>query len=97
MTDVARQDPGVALGRVLRVGQDADVHVLDARVDVGVVDDLPRQEDAPVRELLARLVRVLDRAVDAVAEAELAGEGQGELARPGEYPSVFRRSTIRLS
>jgi hypothetical protein len=44
------------------------------------VDDLAGDEDAPVRELLARLVRVFDRAVYAVAEAELLGEEERQLA-----------------
>ena len=43
----------------------------------------PGQEDPPVRELLPRLVRVLDRAVHAVAEPELAGQLQAEVAGAG--------------
>ena len=50
-------------------------------VDVRVVDDLAGQEDAPVGKLLARLVGVVDRAVDAVAEPELAREMDGEPPR----------------
>ena len=65
--DVPGVDVRIARDGVLFLGQDADVHRLHAHVHVGVVDDLARQEDAAVRELLARLVRVLDGAVDAVA------------------------------
>ena len=43
-------------------------------VDVRVVDDLAGQEDVAAGEAPARLVGVVDRAVDAVAEAELARE-----------------------
>ena len=43
-------------------------------VDVRVVDDLAGQDDRRDRETLARLVGVIDRAIDAVAEAELARE-----------------------
>ena len=46
-------------------------------VDVRVVDDLAGQEDLPVGKPLARLVGVVDGAIDAVAEAELAREVHG--------------------
>ncbi len=49
-------------------------------VDVRVVDDLAGEEHALVRELQPRLVGVVDGPVDAVAEAELAGEVHGEPA-----------------
>ena len=80
--DVRLLDAGVALfGGVFVVG-DPDPERLDPPVDLRVVDDLAREEDAAVRELLARFVGVLDRAVDAVAEAELAGELDPDLAGP---------------
>jgi hypothetical protein len=41
---------------------------------VGIVDDLAGEKDALVRKLLAGLVRVVDRAIDAVAEAEFGRE-----------------------
>ena len=44
------------------------------------MDDLAGDEDAPVRELLAGLVRVFDCALDAVAEAELLREKERQLA-----------------
>ena len=43
-------------------------------VDVRVVDDLAGQEDVAAGEAAARLVGVVDGAVDAVAEPELARE-----------------------
>jgi hypothetical protein len=81
--DVGLVDGRVALVRLLLVLQDHDPERFDASVDLGVVDDLAREEDAPVRELLARLVRVLDGAVDPVAEAELAGQLHLHVARLG--------------
>ena len=49
-------------------------------VDVRVVDDLAGQEDRPIGKPLARLVGVVDGAIDAVAEPELAREVDGEAA-----------------
>ena len=60
--------------------EDLDPHLAAAAVDVRVVDDLADEEDAPVGELPARLVGVLDRALDAVAEAEFAGEPDRDAA-----------------
>jgi hypothetical protein len=45
------------------------------------VDDLAGQEHLAVGEPPARLVGVVDGAIDAVAEAELVGEMDGEPAR----------------
>jgi hypothetical protein len=45
------------------------------------VNDFAGQEDAPVGEALTRLVRVIDRSIDAVAESKLAGEMNREPAR----------------
>ena len=47
-------------------------------VDVGVVDDLAGEKDVAPGKSRDRLVRVVDGAVDAVAEAELPGEMHGE-------------------
>ena len=44
------------------------------------MDDLARQVDAAIREALARLVGVVDGAIDAVAEPELAREMNEEPA-----------------
>ncbi len=46
-----------------------------------VVDDFAGQEHLPVWKLPARLIRVVDGAVDAVAEAELASEVHDEPSR----------------
>ena len=73
---------GPSVVRVLAgIGQEADALRAQLVVDVRVVDDLAGQEDAPVREALARLIGVVDGAVDAVAEAELAREVDGQPAR----------------
>ena len=74
MTTSVASTPRVPILGAAVVGQDADPERLDAAVHLGVVDDLAGEEDPAVRELLPRLVGVLHRAVDAVAEAELAGE-----------------------
>src|SRR5687768_16477848 len=58
-----------------------NAHGLDARVDVGVVNDFARQEDAAIGKLAARLIRVVDGAIDAVTEAEFLREL--EMKRPG--------------
>src|SRR5438128_1813176 len=60
--------------------QNLHAHAGELGVHVGVVDDLPDEKDALGRELGAGLVRVLDRAVDAVAEAELPGQLEREVA-----------------
>src|SRR2546422_10342970 len=49
-------------------------------IDVRVVNDLADQEVALVGELGARFVRVLDCAVHAVTESELAGEPERQVA-----------------
>ena len=51
-----------------------------AIVDVRVVDDFARQEHAAIGKSLARLIGVVDGAVDAVAEPELAREMDRETA-----------------
>jgi hypothetical protein len=60
--------------------ENLDPHLAEAGVDVRVVDDLADEEQASVRELAASLVRVLDGALDAVAEAELAREAHGDVS-----------------
>ena len=47
-------------------------------VHVRVVDDFAGQEHAAIGKPLARLVRVVDGAIDAVAEAELLREMDGQ-------------------
>ncbi len=41
---------------------------------MGVVDDLAGQEHTPIGKALARLIRVIDRPIHAIAKPELAGE-----------------------
>ena len=60
-----------------------DAHVLDAAVDVGVVDDFAGQEDAAIGKLPPGLVGVVDGAIDAVTKAEFLGELEVEPARAG--------------
>ena len=60
--------------------QEADAGVAQPIVDVRVVDDLAGQEDVAAGEPPARLIGVVDRAIDAVAEAELAREMDGQPA-----------------
>ena len=79
--DVAVADDGIPL-----VGEDDDVHLPQARVDVRVVDDFAGEKDPAVGEALARFVGVFDRAIHAVAEAELPCELQPELTDGGFEP-----------
>ena len=74
--DVVRADRGQVIGSGPAGGQEADPHLGQLAVHARVVDDLARQPDPAVGEAVARLVGVLDRAIDAVAEAELAGQAQ---------------------
>ena len=78
---VGRSHLPVARVRIVGGGQDPDTHALQAPVHLRVVDDLAGEEDPPVGELLAGLVGVLHRAVHPVAEAELPGQLQDEVAR----------------
>ena len=55
-------------------------HGVELRVHVRVVDDLPDQEDALRGELGAGFVGVFDGPVHAVAEAELAGQFERQVA-----------------
>ncbi len=63
---------------VRRVGQELDALAAQPIVHMRVVDDLAGQEDAAIGKALARLIRVVDRAVHAVTESELAREMNGE-------------------
>ena len=86
--DVLGGDPGeveLALGIVL---EDGDAHGPELGVHVRVVDDLADQEEAALRKLDTGLVGVVDRAVHPVAEAELAGQPEGE--RPRLEPVAAR-------
>ena len=76
--DVVRGDPGEIELAIGPVAQEGDPHFLEPGVHVRIVDDLADQEDPPVGKLGPGFVGVLDRAIDAVAEAELARETEGE-------------------
>ena len=56
------------------VAEELDALAAQPIVDVRVVDDFAGQKNAPIGKALARLIGVVDRAVDAVAEPELARE-----------------------
>ena len=62
------------LPRFGRLAQESDAGGPQPIVDVGVVDDLAGQVDVLFGKSPPRLVGVVDCAVDAVAEPELAGE-----------------------
>ena len=70
--------------RARRVGvaEKLDALGAEAVVDVRVVDDLAGEKHAAIRKPLARLIGVVDRAVDAVAEPELAREMDRETPGP---------------
>ena len=67
--------------RFAGVAEEADALGAQLVVDVRVVDDFAGQVHLPIGKPLARLIGVVDGAVDAVAEAELAREVDGETAR----------------
>ena len=79
-----RQDHDVVrrqrVERFTRVGEEADALRAKLVVDVRVVDDFAGQEHRAIGKALARLVRVVHGAIDAVAEAELAREVDGQPA-----------------
>ena len=54
---------------------------LESLVDVRVVNDLAGQKDVAVGEAPPCLIRIVDRPIDAVAEAELARQMDREPAR----------------
>ena len=67
---------------VVGVAEELDAFAAQAIVDVRVVDDFARQKHAAVGKSLARLIGIIDGAVDAVAEPELAREMDRETAGP---------------
>ena len=68
-----------------RIAQKPDALRAQLVVDVRVVNDLAGQMDRAIGEALARLVGVVDGPIDAVAEAELAGQMDGERG-----PALYR-------
>ena len=79
-----RQDHDVARPETLNhagvVGEKADPHRAELVVDVRVVNDFAGQEHCALGEALAGLIGVVDGAIDAVAEAELARQVQRQPA-----------------
>ena len=75
-----RQDDDVVrrqrVERFAGIAEEADALRAQLIVDVRVVDDLAGQEDGAIGKARPRLVGVVDGAIDAVAEAELAREVQ---------------------
>ncbi len=87
------------------VGQEPDALRAEPIVDVGIVNNLVGEIHALVRKPLAGLVRVVDGAVDAVAEPEFPGEVDcqsaalsGEITRPHlvDDAAVVRRGELCL-
>jgi hypothetical protein len=88
--DILRPDLRVAGGGVHLLGEDTDAQPLDAEVHIRVVDDLSGEKDPPLRELLLRLIGVFHRAVHAVAEPELPGQPEHEVAGPGRVVELLQ-------
>src|SRR5206468_12387331 len=80
--DVLGEDRLETRTAAIRLPQEPDAHLLDAGVDVRIVNDLADQIDGAVGKFSAGLVGVLDGAVHPVAETELAGEEERERAGP---------------
>ena len=60
--------------------EEGDPHRLEFGVHVRVMDDFTRQIDGTIRELLSRLIGVVDRALDSVAEAKFLRQTDGYIA-----------------
>jgi hypothetical protein len=79
-----RQDDHVVwcerINRFAWIGEEADTLCAKLLVDVRIVDDLARQQHRAIGKPLARLICVVDCAVDAVAEPELPREVNGQPA-----------------
>jgi len=76
--DVIRRE---RIDRLAGVGQKSDALSAKLRVDVGVVDDFAGEHDRPLGKPHARLVGVVDGAIDPVTEAELTREMHGQATR----------------
>ena len=66
--------------------QEPDAHVAQLLIDVRVVDDFADEIEGAIGKLEAGFIGVVHGPVYAVAEAELAGEPEGE--RPHRQPIV---------
>ena len=75
---VVRRDGREVEGPLIAAHEEADTHVPQLLVDVGVVDDLADEVKPAVGELGPGLVGVVHRAVHAVAEAELPRQPEGQ-------------------
>ena len=75
MTTSSGPSSAAALGGI---AEEPDAVGAQPIVDVRVVDDLAGEKDVAAGEARDRLVGVVDGAIDAVAEAELAGEVERE-------------------
>ncbi len=68
------------MSEVLFDGDADDAFFIELAIDLGIVDDFAKQEDAIVGEDAAGGVGEVDGAFDAIAEAEVAGEANDGLA-----------------
>ncbi len=93
--DIVSAEP---IDRFTGIGEEADAHRPQLLVDVRVVDDLAGQVHAAIGKALARLIRVVDGAVDAVAEAELTRQmhrqAAGAVREVGALDLVDERAVV---
>jgi hypothetical protein len=76
--DVLRRQP---VDRLAWVAEEPDAFRTQLVIDVRVVDDFAGQENLTIGKAMAGLIRVVDRPVDAITEAELAREMHHQTAR----------------
>ena len=74
------------------VGKKTDAHRPELLIDVRIVNDLAGQEHVAVGEAFARLIRVIDRPIDTVAEPEFTREMQRQPA--GTKDEIVRLDPI---
>src|SRR5262245_12781259 len=85
--DVARLDyVEIELAGCRRI-EENHAGVLKSLIDVRIVNDFADQEDPPVGKLHRSLIRIVNRAVDAVAEAERLGQPDRDVAERGAVAS----------
>ena len=76
------------VGVLLLAGEELDAHRADLVVDFRVVDDLAEDINRLLGEDLARGIGQVNGPLDAVAEAELLGELDGQVARRKDMPAA---------
>ena len=76
--DVLAADRREVEAPLVAAGQEPHPHRAQLVVDVGVVNDLAHEVEPPVGKLEPGLVRVVHRAIHAVAEPELPGEPEAQ-------------------